>query len=258
MKAPWFSATRLLFLSLVFALPAGTIYAQERPGIRPFVKPPEDCYVSDLVEPENIYSFLRVQILALSLAQKGERANSKMLSTNGGAPLSEIDQTIAGLREERIENTCASFVVSYYVDSKNPTMATVAKFLAYAYTQFGDMSNEMLGINLQRTNRKAVGPSPQRQLSALLQRRQEILKGMMDALNLSLDLLVDDNRADEKGEPDHLILRNSDIKDLFEYLYARFPALKDRHGTELPGDFAKQAASIQAFLASGYKPADFP
>jgi hypothetical protein len=239
--------------TLVLAVQTGASYAQTRPGIRAFVKPPEDCYVTDPIEPENIQSFLRVQILALSLAQRGERANIKMLETKGGAPFSEIDKTIAGLREELIENTCASFVVSYYKGSKNQSMATVAKYLAQAYDGLGKMSDQMLGINLQKN-----GAFQQRQLSALLQNRQEILRNMTDALNLSLGLLIDDSRVNAEGKPDHLILRSAEKRDLLEYLYTRFPALKgDGQGPAPSGDFIKQAQLIRAFLlTSGYRPAD--
>jgi hypothetical protein len=96
------SAKPVLLVTFVLAIHAGPAYGQQRPGIRPNVNPPEDCYLSDPVEPENIYSFLRVQILALSLAQKGEQANVGMLETKGGAPFDEIAKTIAGLRKERI------------------------------------------------------------------------------------------------------------------------------------------------------------
>jgi len=150
-------------------------------------------------------------------------------------------------------------VVSYYTGSKIPTMATIAKFLAYAYGELGDMSNQMHGINLQKSLRKTMGPSPQLQLSMLLDRRREILGNMMDALNLSLALLIDDNRPNAEGKPDHLVLRNAEIKDLLDYLDTRFPTLKDSQGVGGPsGDFLKQAASIHAFLNSGYRPADLP
>jgi hypothetical protein len=252
------SAKYVLFMTLVLAVPISPVFSQERPGIRPFITPPENCYVSDPVEPESIYSFLRVQILALSLAQKGEWANARTLETKGGAKLDEMDKAIAGLREERIQDICASFVVAYYAESKNTTMATVAKFLAQAYDKFAQMSNQMLGINLQKTLSRLNGPSPQRQLSALMEERQTLLQDMELSLNLSLDLLVDTDRKDADGKPDHFILQKAEIRDLLEYLYSRFPTLKDIQGSRPSGDFVKQAASIQAFLTSSYKPADLP
>ncbi len=259
MSASRLFAQPVLLLSLALVIQAGAAQAQQRPGIRAFVTPPKDCYLTDPVETENIYLFLRVQILALSLAQKGESANTQMLQVKGGAPLDELPKTIAGLREERIENTCASFVVAYYVDSKNSTMATVAQFLNYAYDELGKMSDQMLGINLQKSLEKVSGPSPQLQLSRLMDTRREILKNMSDALNLTLGLLVDAGRTNTEGKPDHLILRQAQIKDLLDYLQARFPVLKDNQKTAgLSGDFVKQAASIQAFLTSGYRPEDLP
>ncbi len=195
-------------------------------------------------------------MLALSLAQRGEQANIKMLQSKGGAPSEGIDKTIAGLREERTENTCASFVVSYYVDSKDQDIATIAKFLAYAYDEFGNMSNQMLGINLQEALQPVNGPSPQRQFSTLLEKRQDLFKGMMDALNLSLGLLIDDGHTNAEGKPDRLILKKAQVEDLLDYLYDRFPSLKDSQVAPPSGDFAKQAAYIQSFLKGNYKPAD--
>ncbi len=247
----------VLSAGLVLAIHAAACYSQTRPGIHAFVTPPEDCYVTDPVVPESIYSFLRVQILALSLAQRGEQANIKMLETKGGAPFEAIDKTIAGLRQERIENTCASFVVAYYVDSKDTTMATVAKYLDFAYGELGKMSNQMLGLNLQMSLHKINGPSPQRQLSMLLEKRQQILGDMTSALNLTLDLLIDEDRPNAQGKPDHLILKKEQVNDLLDYLSTRFPALRDSQ-VGISGDFAKQAALIQKFLTGGYRPADVP
>ncbi len=249
----------LLLLSLVMAMQAGAAHAQQRPGVRTVVNPPEDCYVSDPVQTENVYSFLKDQILALSLAERGERANAGMLETRGGAPLDEMDKTIAGLRMERVENICASFVISPYVESKIPSLAAIAKPLAGGYDELGRMSNQMLGISLQKTLSRTNGTSPQLQLSRLMDKRREILRNMTDALNLTLSLLVDSGRMDSEGKPDHLVLRNAEIRDLLRYLYARFPTLKNGQEVGEPsGDFAKQAASIEAFFSSGYRPADLP
>jgi hypothetical protein len=252
------SSVSAFLVSIALMVQASAAPAQQRPGIRTFVNPPEGCFISDPVEPENIYSFLRVQIQALSLAQLGERANSVMLETKGGAPVDQMAKAIAGLREERIHNDCASFVVSYYTGSENETIATTAKFLVYAYDELGKMSDQMLGISLQKSLRRVNGPSPQLQLSRLMDTRRETFKGMTDAVNLSLALLVDEGRTNTEGKPDHLILRKAQIAELLDYLYARFPSLKDNNGVARSGDFLKQAALIHAFLSGGYRPADLP
>ncbi len=252
------SIKTVMLASLILAIRMEAGHAQTRPGIRPFIKPPEGCYVADAVDTADMYSFLKVQIQALSFAQSGEQANIQMLQTRGGAPFSEVDKTIAGLRQELIENTCASFVVSDFKDSAIPEIATIAKSLAYDYDELGKMSNEMLGINLQKSLQKVNGPSPQRQLSDLLGRRQGILNYMVDALNLSLGLLIDLDRTNAEGKPDHLILSHEQMNTLLEYLYSRFPSLKDNQGVAPSGDFTRQAASIQAFLTGSYKPAELP
>jgi hypothetical protein len=258
MKASKSIMSKSTWLLIFFlAIRTGAIYAQQRPGIRAFVTPPEDCYVTDPIEPENIYFFLRVQILALSLAQRGEQANFKVIATGKMVPLSEIDKTIMGLRQERVQNVCASFVVSYYSDSKIPAMAAVAKSLAKDYDQLVDMSNQILGINLQMAVQKWSGPSPQRQFSELLRKRQEIFQKMTDALDTSLGLLVDEDRKNAAGQPDHLILSHAEVKELMEYLNDRFPELKNSQ-TVPSGDFAKQAALIRSFLNRGYKTTEFP
>jgi hypothetical protein len=254
---------RIRFMTVLLAcfavlLQAASVAAQQRPGIRPFVDPPEGCYLNDPAEPENIDSFLRIQIQALSLAHRGELANLSMLRTKGGAPMEDMAKTIAGLREERIENACASFLVAYFAESQNPTMETVANFLVSAYDQLGKMSDQMLGINLQKSLHKVAGPSPQKQLSDLLEQRREILEDMTNALTLSLELLIDKARGNAEGQPDHLILKKAQVLDLLDYLYSRFPALKDTEHKDIAGDFIQQAASIQAFLTSGYKPAELP
>jgi hypothetical protein len=249
-----FAATMVL-VSCLLAIQSNAV-AQQRVGVRPNANPPEGCYIIGPVEPESISSFLTAQIQALSLAHRGELANIKMLETKGSAPFE--DKTITGLREERLENYCASYIISYYSDSKNPTIATIAKFLTSAYDEFGEMSDQMLGINLQKFLRRPIGPSPQRQFSLLMERRQEIFQNMADAITLSLSLLIDEDRTDPEAKPDHLILNKAEVNDLLDYLHIRFPALKDSPGVVLQGDFAKQAASIQTFFKSGYRPADLP
>jgi hypothetical protein len=248
----------MLLASFILAIQTGAANAQERQGVRPNVNTPEDCYVIEAVEPENIYSFLRAQIQALSLAQKGEWANIKMLETEGGAPALEVDQTITGLREERIRNACAAFVVADYVNSENPNIAANARILADGYDELGKMSNQMLGINLQKFLRRNIGPSPQRQFSALIEKRRMIIKNMTEALNMSLKSLIDESRTNEEGKPGHLILDRDQVENLLDYLDVRFPRLKDSQGARPSGNFIKQAVSIQAFLTSGSSAANVP
>jgi hypothetical protein len=92
----------------------------------------------------------------------------------------------------------------------------------------------------------------------LMEKRQGIFQGMTDAINLSLSLLIDGDHPNAEGKPDHLILDKEEIIDLLDYLHTRFPALEDSRRVERPGEFAKQAALIQAFLAGGYRPAGLP
>ena len=232
--------------------------AQERPGVKLTINPPEDCYISETVQPESIYSYLKVQIQALALAQRGEWSQGKMLEREGGVGTADTAQTIAGLRAERLDNVCSSFVVSHYTGSKNPTVAATAKYLASAYDELGKMSNQMLGITLQKSLQRVKGPSPQAQFSKLMERRREILAKMTDALKLSLALLVDENRTDAQGNLDHLVLSKAQIKEILDYMYTRFPSLNDDKKDDRPGNFIKQAAMIQAFLTGAYRPADLP
>jgi hypothetical protein len=247
-----------LGVSLILAIQADMVCAQQRPGVRPNVNPPENCYVDAPVETENSFSFLGAQIQALSLAHDGEWANKKMLDTKGGAPPGEVDQTIMGLRKERIDNMCAAFVVSYYVNSRTPSIASTAKLFKDSFDELGKMSDQMLGINLQWFARKPIGLPPQRQLSILMTRRQEILHKMGDSLNQSLQLFIDESRISEEGKPDHLVLNKDEINELLHCLDTFFPALKNIDKLERPGEFLKQAASIQTFLTSSYKPANVP
>jgi hypothetical protein len=230
-------------------------YAQERPGVQMFVNAPEGCYVVEPVEAENIYSFIKAQIQALALAQKGERAIVRTLNSNGSSPLE--DKTITDLRKDRVANACASFVVSYYSKSKVPSMAAIGQFLAYAYDELGKMDNQLLGINLQKSLRKVIGTSPQRQFVDLMDKREKLLKGMADAQNLTLLLLIDENRQNEEGKSDHLILRKAEITDILDYLSTEFPALEGK-GTAPSENFTKQAALIKTFLTGSYRPAELP
>lgn len=249
-----------LFLvgGLVLLIQAYPVYAQQRPGVRLSINPPEDCYISEPVEPESIYSYLKAQIQALALAQRGEWSNGQMLESEGGARIEQAAQTIAGLRAERLDNVCSSFMVSQYAGSKNPTVAATATYLTSAYDELGKMSDQMLGITLQKSLQRVNGPSPQLQFSKLMAKRQEILAKMTDALKLSLALLIDENRTDTQGKLDHLVLSKAQIKEILDYMYARFPSLNDDKREDRSGNFIKQAALIQTFLTGSYRPADLP
>ena len=58
---------------LTFSLKISPALDPKQVRDRPFVNHPEGCYLADPVEPENVNSYLRVQIQALSLAESGER-----------------------------------------------------------------------------------------------------------------------------------------------------------------------------------------
>jgi hypothetical protein len=251
-------AGMMFLMSLVLAIHVGTAYAQQRQGVRPIVNAPEGCYVVEPVDPDNLYFFMRAQIQALSLARKGERANSKMLETKGGAPAVEADQAIIGLREERIRNTCSSFIVSYYVSSNNPAIAESARLLTRGYDDLGKMSDQMLGINLQKFIKKAIGSSPQRQLSTLMDKRQETINTMAAALIYTLKMFIDESRTNAEGKPDHLLFDKDAVAALLEYLRDRFPELKNNKGVKPASEFLKEAALIELFLTSGFKAANVP
>jgi|WetSurMetagenome_2_1015567.scaffolds.fasta_scaffold70191_3 hypothetical protein len=249
-------ATVVPFLGFLLVVQVGFLSAQQRPGVRMFVNTPEGCQVAEPVAPENISEFLEAQIQALSLAERGEQANKRVLASKGVGPIE--DKTITGLRAEKIDNTCASFIISYYKESQNQTIARVAKLLVGAYDGFGDMSNEMLGISLQKSLQRFSGPSPQRQFARLMNRREETLRKMTEALNLSLSLFVDDGRLNAEGKPDHLRITKQEVKDLLAFLYSRFPVLQDKKEGANSGEFTKQAELIQKFLTGGYTSADLP
>ncbi|HYK90201.1 MAG TPA: hypothetical protein VE398_15605 [Acidobacteriota bacterium] len=239
-----------LLIAFVIAISAGTVCAQQRPGIRPFVTPPEGCSYSGSPETENLYSFTMAQIQALSFARAGERASLSALA-GGDVLTGQIAKTIADLRQAQIQDTCAGFILSPYSNSKNENVATAAKYLAYAYDQLGKMTNEMLGIAMQ-ASMQSRSWAPTAQLSELKQKRQGIIQNMTDALNLSLSLLLDQNHTDPEGKPDLLILTRDQRTSLMDFLRLKFPTLSDEKGSGHSDDFIKQAAVIQSFLAGNY------
>lgn len=243
----WGTLTGTVF---ALALAVGTAQAQTRPGIRPFVKTPEGCSYSEPVETENLYTFTRTQIQALAFAQAGEGGGLRALA-GGEALFEQMAKTMTDLRQAQIDDTCAGFILSPYADSKNKSIATTAKYLAFAYGELGKMTNEMMGIAMRASmQRKSGGASTRSQLSDLRGRRQEILKNMADALNLSLSLLVDQSHTDAEGKPDRLILTHTQKISLLDYLHSRFPTLSYEKATGY-SDFITQAALIESFLNLG-------
>ncbi len=235
---------------------AGRGIAQERPGIRPFVNVPDGCSVQDPVDTERLYSFVKVQIQALSFARDGEKANRDMLTASDLPPVERIPKVIAGLRQERIEDTCASFIVSSYTGSKNETVSAVAKVLAFAYEDLANMTNQMLKFNLEDARKQTPDILTAKALSELKDRRQELLRRTAEALTISLSLLVDGTRTNPDGKPDHMILSRAERDELLEYLHAQFPNLANEQAGSSSGDFVQQAVLIQSFLSGAYKPAD--
>ncbi len=243
---------RLLFLNFVLVAPAGLVLAQQRPGIHALVTPPEGCTITESVDKEDLYAFTRAEIQALSFARAGERVNLA-LAAGGGDPVNKM-ANITDLRQERIDNTCAGFILSPYTGSKIESVATVAKYLVFAYQELSKMSDEMLGITLRQALPGTDGAPAQ--LSDWRDRRQSILRNMTDALNLSLSLLIDHSHTNPQGELNHMILTRAQKSSLLEYLNSRFPTLGGQESASHSGDFAAQATMIQAFLAGNYKTAD--
>ncbi len=237
----------LALLSIVLLMSAGEAFSQQRPGGRMFVTPPEGCSVSDPVETENLYSFTMAQIQALSFAHVGERVSLRALAGVDGL-IEQMPKTMADLRQAQIDDTCAGFILSPYTNSKNETVATAAKYLAFAYDELGKMTNEMLGITMQASvHGKSAGVSTRSQLSELKGKRQEILQNMTDALNLSLSLLVDRSHTDPEGKSDRLILTHAQKISLMDYLRSEFPTLSYEKAIG-HSDFVKQAALIESYL----------
>ncbi len=232
----------------VLIILAGQAVAQQRPGIRAQVIAPEGCSISGKVDTEDMYNFITTQIQALSFARAGERASFHTSPMGEGSPLSQVPN-FAGLRQERIDNTCAGFILSPYTGSKIQSMATVAKYLVFAYDQLAKMSDEMLGITLRESFSSATDLSARVELSNWNARRQGILKNMTDAVNLSLSLLI---RTDADGKTSD-ILGPEERHSLLTYLNSQFPVGGGPGTIGYSDDFVKQAALIRSFLSGGYK-----
>jgi len=256
MRVCRFSLTLFMpMLAAVLAAASEQGYAQQRPGVRTFVNPPEGCYIIDPPDTESPYSFIKVQIQALSSAGAGERANQEVLAAEDGPPVGQMGEVLTGLRLERTDNMCAGFVVSTYKDSTNPNIAAAAGLLAADYDELGKMADQVLKLALQEPVQRRMGRSTGAEFSELKQKRQQTLGHMTEVLNISLLLLLDGSRPDSQGRLEHLVITQAQKDALLNYLYSRFPALKSQKG-ERSGDFLKQAALIHSFLSGTYKPAD--
>ncbi len=111
------------------------------------------------------------------------------------------------------------------------------------------MTDEMLGITLQSSLSKNNRASAMVRLSDWKARRQEILRNMTDALNVSLSLLLDQSHADANGKPDRLVIAREQKVSLLNYLRSEFPSLWDENRvSDSDDDFTRQAALIRSFL----------
>ncbi len=239
----------LLPASYILLIRAGETAPQDRSTLQ-VTTPPDGCVVYGTAEPENLYSFTRDQIQALALAHAGELANARVLTlVRTLPPVQQMDKTIYGLKEERKGNTCAAFILGDYTGSKNETIATVAKVLVLSYQELGRMSNEMLGIVLQGATWKGAQSYTRDQLTEWRAKRQKILGGMTDALEVSLSMLVEHSNGGAEEKADHLVLSNPQRIEILNHLRSRFPALTHEGLTESSSDFTKQAALIQSLLA---------
>ncbi len=246
----------LAFLVSLMPIPLECGFAQQRPNVRTFVTPPEGCSIADPVDTKDLYSFIKVQIKALSFAQQGENANRELLAAKSGPPVDEIAKVLAGLRNERIDILCANFLVSLYADSENVYTATAAKSLASSYDELGTLADEMLRLTLMASMQRNPWRLSGTEFPKLIARRQKILGDMADALNLSLLLLIDERRFDVEGKPDHMVFTASQRDELLNYLYSEFPSLKNVQAGKPGYNFVKQAALIQSFLSGPYKSSD--
>ena len=245
----------LPLLSSVLTTPDWAL-AQVRPGVRAFVTAPEGCSIIDPVQTEDPYSFINAQIRSLFFAKEGERVNRDVLAAAYGPPMDRMGKAFSGLRQERIDNSCASFLVAPFAASKNEKTAAAAKVLTEGYDELSKMTDEMLRLNMVETMHRKTGGSTYVEFSQMIKRRQEIVEKMTDALIESLVDLIDPRRMDVDGKPNRLILTRDQIDALLENLQSAFPNLKLEQSSSRSGDFAKQAALIQSFLSGDYKPAD--
>jgi len=241
-------------LSVIFVFSAGRAFSQTRPGINAFVKAPEGCSYSDPLDTNDLYGFMKTQIQALSLARAGE-SGALHIQTTGKSSNPSADR-FAGLKEERIGDTCAGFILSPFIKSENKTVASVARRLAADYGELGKMTDERLGIAMQQSLQTHYGKPVQARLSDLKKKREDIMRDMNDVLPASLSLLIDHNQTDIEGKPGRMILTHDQRISLRDFLQSQFPSLliDDKIGTKPTDEFTKQASVIRTFLAGNYAP----
>ncbi len=233
----------LLVVIYVLSTPARQAAGQQRPGIRAQVSAPEFCSIADPVNTEDLFNFMATQIQALSFARKGEHAELHSSQAGMSTPNSQVPNFV-GLREERIDNTCASFILSPYTGSKIQGVATAAKALTSAYQELAKLPDEMMGVTLREAYPIGSGATTR---AALSNRRQEILGKISEASSSFVSLLT---QTDADGKPGSLLSRE-EKHSLLAFLDTRFPV---RGGVGYSADFfSQQAALLRSFLSGGYK-----
>jgi hypothetical protein len=239
-------------IALIFS--QGRAFSQTRPGINAFVKAPEGCSYIDPLDPNDLYVFTKTQIQALSLARAGELGT--LNKKNPGKPSTSTPDRFATLREERIGDTCAGFIISPYTKSRNPQAAAVAKRLVAAYGELQKMTDEKFGLAIQQDTQTHIGPPVKTRLAELDKRRRSVLREMNNVLTTYLKLLVDESQTDAEGKPGRNILTHEQRISLRDFIQSQFPSLlvSDRLGTEPSDELTRQAAQIRSFLAGGTTP----
>ncbi len=232
----------------------GWAFSQTRPGISAFVKAPEGCSYADPLDANDMFSFTEAQIQALSLANRGEHGTLYLQAAD--APAGLTNDKFANLRQERIGDTCAGFILSPYTKSKNQKAAAVAKQLVADYGELQKMTDERFGLVMQLSMQTSYGVPVRTRLSEIKDRREKVLRNMNETLKTSLSLLVDEDQTDFEGKPGRILLTHDQRTDLRDFLLTRFPSLrKEMRGTEEPDDYTRQAAQIRSFLAGPPAPA---
>jgi hypothetical protein len=160
------------------------------------------------------------------------------------------------LRDERIGDTCAGFILSPYTKSQNQGAAAVAKRLVAAYGELQKMTDERLGLVMQQEVQTRIGPPVRTRLAELDKRRQSVLREMNNVLTTYLALLVDQSQTDVEGSPGRNVLTHDQRISLRDFLQSKFPSLlaDERIGAEPSDELTKQAALIRSFLTGATPP----
>lgn len=240
---------------IMYAFTAGRAFSQTRPGINALVKTPEGCSYSDPINTNDLYSFMQAQIQALALAQKGESGTLYTAASDHstGAPADRF----ASLREERIGTTCAGFILSPYTKSDNRKAAAVADKLVAAYGELQKMTDERLGLEMQKSVQSSFGTPVRARLEELKNRRQGVIRNLNGALSDFFLLLIDEEQTGADGKPGRIVLTHEQRTSLRNFLQSQFPSLlvSDKNGTQPSDDFTRQAALIRSFLSGASTPA---